>query len=125
MYKIDPKATAVSEGSLWIPIDHNIVTPFHKACNRVPATFPPTLFVRGTVQLLLLHVTKFVFAHKINAIGSEVLTAVVMKSSRLILSCQCGIFCQVAMIQNGQCLAAIFCEHIIYMPVQEGTFLSL
>ncbi|XP_023703080.1 little elongation complex subunit 2 isoform X2 [Cryptotermes secundus] len=47
MYKIDPKATSVIEGSLWIPIDHNVVTPFHRACDRVPGTFPPTLFIRG------------------------------------------------------------------------------
>lgn len=47
MYKIDPKTTSINEGSLWIPIDHNIVTPFHEACNRVPGTFPPILFVRG------------------------------------------------------------------------------
>jgi hypothetical protein len=49
-YRIDPKASSVSESSLWIPIDHNIVTPFHEACNRVPGTFPPTLFVRGIVR---------------------------------------------------------------------------
>ncbi|XP_021932865.1 little elongation complex subunit 2-like isoform X1 [Zootermopsis nevadensis] len=47
MYKIDPKTTSVSESSLWIPIDHSVVTPFHRACNRVPGTFPPTLFFRG------------------------------------------------------------------------------
>jgi len=50
MYTFDTKATAVSDGSLWIPIDHNVVTPFHWACNRVPGMFPPTCFVRGTVR---------------------------------------------------------------------------
>jgi hypothetical protein len=53
MYKIDPKMASVSESSLWIPIDHNVVTPYHKACNRIPGTFPPTLFVRGTVRVKL------------------------------------------------------------------------
>jgi hypothetical protein len=47
MYKTDLKATPVNKGSLWIPIDHNIVTLFHKICNRVPSTFPPTLCIRG------------------------------------------------------------------------------
>ena len=50
MYTIDTKATVVSDGSMWIPIDHNVVTPFHRACNRVPGMFPPTCFVRGTVR---------------------------------------------------------------------------
>jgi hypothetical protein len=69
MYKTDVKATAVNEGSSWIPIDHNVVTPFHEACSRVPGTFPPTLCVRGTLQLPL-HVTTrfwgFFLADKIN-----------------------------------------------------------
>jgi hypothetical protein len=62
MYKIDPKTTLVSESSLWIPIDLNVVTPFHKACNRVPGTFPPTLFVRGIVRgnILILIVYRYV-----------------------------------------------------------------
>jgi len=64
MYTIDTKATAVSDGSLWIPIDHNVVTPFHRACNRVPGMFPPTCFVKGTVRQIphnTLH-----FGYKVN-----------------------------------------------------------
>jgi hypothetical protein len=52
MYKIDPKTTA-SESSLWIPIDHNVLTPFHKAYNTVPGISPPTLFVRSIVREVL------------------------------------------------------------------------
>jgi hypothetical protein len=64
MHTIDTKATAVSDSSLWIPVDHNVVTPFHRACNRVPGMFPPTCFVRGTVRKVpdnTLH-----FGHKVN-----------------------------------------------------------
>jgi len=64
MYTIDTKATAVSDGSLWIPIDHNVVTPFHRACNRVPGMFPPTCFVRGTVRKVP-HNTRH-FGRKVN-----------------------------------------------------------
>jgi hypothetical protein len=64
MYTVSTKATAVSDSSLWIPIDHNVVTPFHRACNRVPGMFPPTCSVRGTVRQIphnTLH-----FGHKVN-----------------------------------------------------------
>lgn len=64
MYTVDTTATAVSDSSPWIPVDHNVVTPFHRACNRVPGMFPPTCFVRGTVRQVphnTLH-----FGHKFN-----------------------------------------------------------
>ncbi|XP_069683679.1 little elongation complex subunit 2-like isoform X2 [Periplaneta americana] len=47
MYRIDVRAKPVLENSVWIPIDHNVVTPFHRIFNRIPGTFPPVRYVGG------------------------------------------------------------------------------
>lgn len=64
MYMIDTKANAIGDSSLWIPIDHKVMTPFHQVCNRVPGMFPPACFIKGTVRELAHNVVHF--EHEVN-----------------------------------------------------------